>query len=149
MQTFLPYEDFYLSASVLDNKRLFKQSIECKQILSAILGLSTGWKNHCITRLWQKHPDYLLDYWESINNELIIRKRPYVAIPIEIAEKVTMKSQYPSFLGDQKFHSAYRSHLLAKNEKHYRKFFKTEPAISGYFALDKNGNWKKYSEMVA
>jgi hypothetical protein len=36
MQTFLPYEDFGRCAAVLDDKRLFKQVVECKQILQTL-----------------------------------------------------------------------------------------------------------------
>lgn len=36
MQTFLPYPDFKKSASVLDNKRLGKQRLECLQILRTL-----------------------------------------------------------------------------------------------------------------
>ena len=36
MQTFLPYPDFQISASVLDYRRLGKQRVECKQLLTAL-----------------------------------------------------------------------------------------------------------------
>lgn len=46
MQTFLPYSDFALCAKVLDNKRLGKQIVECRQIMQCLLGLREGWRNH-------------------------------------------------------------------------------------------------------
>lgn len=45
MQTFLPYEDFEQTASVLDRQRLGKQRVETLQLLKALTagvhGLST------------------------------------------------------------------------------------------------------------
>lgn len=148
MQTFLPYADYFRSAKVLDNKRLFKQSLECKQIASAITGLSNGWKNHCITRLWQDHLDHLLDYWEYIICESVMRDRTFIDIPLEIAEKVTKRTYKPVLIGNEQFHSAYRSHLLAKDFEHYKQFNWKEEPKSGYYAFDQEGKLKLYSGVV-
>ena len=53
MQTFLPYPDFAKSAACLDNKRLNKQIVECKQILMALSGESKGWRNHPAVLMWK------------------------------------------------------------------------------------------------
>ncbi len=58
MQTFLPYEDFTLSAQCLDYRRLGKQRVEALQIFNALTGASTkdgreyrGWINHPATKM--------------------------------------------------------------------------------------------------
>ena len=53
MQTFLPYESFEESASVLDWRRLGKQRVEGMQIINAINNpKKQGWQNHPATIMW-------------------------------------------------------------------------------------------------
>lgn len=68
MQVFRPYIDWRKSARVLDDRRLGKQRVECKQVLNAILrklGLIVDGK-----RGWLNHP-IVLTYFNS--------GRPYIA----------------------------------------------------------------------
>ena len=67
MQTFVPFDDIYLIAQVLDTKRLFKQAVEAKQILIALrklaenaqaakagydpVHMNVGWGNHPATKM--------------------------------------------------------------------------------------------------
>lgn len=53
MQTFLPHASFWRTARELDDKRLGKQRVEALQVLYALKGLSPGWGNHPITRMWR------------------------------------------------------------------------------------------------
>lgn len=81
MQTFLPYSDFVASAKALDSKRLGKQRVEVKQLLTAIylnelrnnpliamrtgnseLGSEYGWKNHPAKLMWDESPYGLIAY---------------------------------------------------------------------------------------
>ena len=49
MQTFLPYDTFEESATVLDYRRLGKQRVEGMQIINAIENPNKqGWQNHQI-----------------------------------------------------------------------------------------------------
>jgi len=142
MQTFLPFPSFEQTANVLDNRRLFKQSMECKQILSAILGASNGWRNHCITRLWENNPDHLLNYWKAINWELVNRNMKFIPTP----EWKIPETRKPDFLGKEFFHSAYRAHLLAKNQEWYGSFSWKESPKFGYYSITKEGDWKFYGK---
>lgn len=45
MQTFVPYSDHAETARFLDNRRLFKQLIEGKQILLALSDPEYGWQS--------------------------------------------------------------------------------------------------------
>lgn len=126
MQTFLPYPDFARSARCLDRARLGKQRVECKQILSAILGLSTGWRNHPATRMWEHHPHSLAFYGLIICKEWINRGykdtlAPYFALYAKLAAPT------PDWFGNPDFHAAHRSNLLRKDPNHYGQFGWSEP----------------------
>ena len=65
MQVFIigsPYE----TAFCLDPKRLNKQIVECKQILSAISGESKGWVNHPVTKMYRFHEAWLALYMQCL-----------------------------------------------------------------------------------
>jgi hypothetical protein len=47
MQTFLPYSDFEKVAKCLDTSRLYKQIVECKQLLKAIENRKQGFRYVC------------------------------------------------------------------------------------------------------
>lgn len=148
MQTLLPYTNYKASAQALDNRRLRKQTWECKQVLFAILGRSTGWRNHCITRMWQDYPYSLYLYWQAMSEECKRRDLNGHAAPL-IGDYEYILINYgdasPAFVSDARITSAYRSHLLAKDFDHYSQFCWTEQPKSGYYAPNKNGEWVMYS----
>ena len=61
VNTFLPYSSFKKSVKSLDNKRLGKQRVEAKQILTA---LSNGgsWSNHPAALMWKGYEECLKLY---------------------------------------------------------------------------------------
>ena len=165
MQVFLPYETFARCASVLDNKRLHAQFYESHRILSAILGLSDAWKNHCVTRMWTKHAYWLFSYASIIQSEIL--KRGHSGIFPDKLFEICMalpETGYPKFLTNSKIHSAYRAHLLAtyfnfskrpsayrahllaKVFNFYKQFGWEEQPVIGYYAPDKNNIWVKYPD---
>ena len=73
MQTFLPSESFWLSASVLDPKRLGKQRVEAYQILKVLTGESKGWQNHPAVKMWRGYESALARY--AIDVCLVWRQR--------------------------------------------------------------------------
>lgn len=138
MQTFLPVASFLGSARILDNKRLGKQRVECKQILLA-LGVPVGknrpgtssWRNHPAVRMWRGYEPALVVYsfsmcyvWkrrgfvDNLGAEFIrtfARIAPYVEIP------------KPKWLGAEELHASHRSNLLRKDAEFYGKCGWTEP----------------------
>lgn len=131
MQTFLPYEKFKKSAEVLDDKRLGKQRVECKQILLA-LGVSIGehpgntssaWRNHPATVMWRGCESSLLLYSIRICDEWIRRGyRDKLRPQFLKAFSQTGFTGWPEWLGDESFHTSHRSNLLRKNESYYSRF---------------------------
>lgn len=117
MQTFLPYSNFKVSASILDFKRLGKQRVEAKQILNAIEN-NTGWRNHPIVRMWRNYTTALKLYHNTMIIEWI--KRGYNNMPLlHFKEKDLVM---PEWLGRQEFHSAHRAALLYKDFEFYSKY---------------------------
>jgi hypothetical protein len=145
MQTFLPLPSFRRSARCLDNKRLGKQRVECKQI-ALCLGLSiglhepktSGWRNHPAVLMWAGHEAALLVYgivmcreWKSrgfrdnLTDEFVAayeRVRPTIRV-----------NRYPSWFRQRRFHASHRSNLLRKDFKHYSQFGWEEPIDLPYF----------------
>jgi hypothetical protein len=118
MQNFLPYSDFHKSASCLDNRRLVKQNLETTQCLAALCSFSQGWRNHPAVKAWVGHIPALIEYGLAINAECI--KRGYKDNSAkyqrfsDYCEQNKLIKDYPTWLGNEDFHSSHRSRLLAK-----------------------------------
>lgn len=124
MQTFLPYQDFSLTAKCLDYKRLGKQRVECLQILKALCGLTNGWANHPATKMWAGCEDALLVYMKEITDEWINRGyKNNITLHYEILNDLDIeKIKYPKWLGKKEFHDSHKSNLLRKDFEYYKKF---------------------------
>lgn len=130
MQTFLPFPDFTLSASVLDNKRLGKQRVECVQILKALLDPDYGWQNHPAVKMWRGHEWQLCNYGIAICDEWIYN-RFYIDNckgQIEVIKYHQLGDspnlEMPWWFGNKQFHLSHRVALYNKNYQHYRNYFK-------------------------
>jgi len=130
MQTFLPYADFERSAIALDNKRLQKQIVECKQILMTICGSSNGWRNHPAIRQWIGFDGALAEYAIECCDEHIKRGYRTGLRPWFMDIWQNKPIEYPPWLGYEPFHSMHRSVLLAKNYDWYWQFgWSEQPAV--------------------
>lgn len=133
MQTFLPYKNFQRTAQCLDDKRLFKQLVEARQIINIITTGKTksgrkyrGFVNHPAKFMWEKYPDALKEYANEMLGE--IRKRGKVKTKMRLLKN--KKTDYPKWLGNSKFHSSHRAALLKKDFKWYKQFaWKEKPRI--------------------
>lgn len=123
MQTFLPYEKFEASASVLDRQRLGKQRVEVLQILRTLGGESAGWRNHPVVRMWRGWEHLLVDYGLAVCAEWV--ERGYTDT---CAEKIARfdtqfhgqrDGRVPRWLGDEVFHLSHRSNLVRKKPDWY------------------------------
>ena len=142
MQTFLPYESFNKSASVLDWRRLGKQRVEGMQIINAINNPNPqGWKNHPATIMWTPYVDALKHYTNVMIREWISRGYNN---NMEIYDVNNMVK--PHWLGKEEFHSSHRANLLRKDYEYYSQFSWKEDPKSPYVWHDKEGLW--YEQMV-
>jgi len=75
MQVFLPEKDFYAAAAVLDQKRLVKQLLEGRQIMTILVGenKTKAWTNHPAVRMFKGHHSALYSYLSSVRDEMEVR----------------------------------------------------------------------------
>lgn len=122
MQTFLPYDDFVKSASVLDWRRLGKQRVETLQILNALTDPNYGWQNHPAVLMWKGSEQCLVEYGLTICSEWI--DRGYNDTCYDKIDAFWRDYYHePEWLGDERFHRAHRSVLLQKDYEYYSKYF--------------------------
>ena len=125
MQVFLPYgSDFVSSAQALDNKRLNKQLLECRQILAALAGETKGWVNHPATVQFKYHEDWLFEYAMACTNEMIDRDIAYqnnfdAIVTLFNKFRVYGSTSFPAFLNDSRLEYTHRANLYLKDPEHY------------------------------
>jgi len=133
MQTFLPYSSFTKTARALDYRRLGKQRVETKQILLALTGESTGWRNHPATKMWDGYELVLCYYGMSMSAEWI--RRGYVDnlfpwFTAKMEELLQNGDEYnglPWFIKNEAFHRSHQSTLLRKAPEFYSEIFSDVP----------------------
>lgn len=146
MQTFLPYSDFRETAECLDYRRLGKQRVEAKQILIA-LGVTVGdhkgkissrWRSHPAVNMWRGFEAALCVYAVDMCDEWASRgyrdslKFQFVNAYMNLRDLTGELIKYPSWLGEEDFHSSHRSNLLRKDPEWYGQFGWSEPATMEY-----------------
>jgi len=151
MQTFLPYPSYERSADALDPRRLNKQILECVQITKALVGETTSWSNHCVTRMWREAPKGVVLFGLACCKEY--RKRPQtrghhkseveLVRLLSVCERNGMTENYPRWFNRHKIHEAYKKHLASK-DRYYIDLFGVEPE-PGYWGVDKDGEWRLYA----
>ena len=144
MQTFLPYEDFEQSATVLDYKRLGKQRVEGMQIINAIENpKKQGWQNHPATIMWTPYVNALKHYTNVIIQEWIDRGYNN---NMKFYPKPPVTYHKPHWIGKEELHSSHRANLLRKDSEWYGQFNWKENPKSPYVWHDKEGLW--YEQLV-
>lgn len=133
MQTFLPYEEFLLSAKCLDRQRLGKQRVECKQIYSALVNPTYGWQSHPAVQMWRGYEQALALYGFIICSEWIDRGYADSLLPwFRNRLIVNHPASFPTWLGNAEFHASHRANLLRKNPEWYGQFNWSESPLLPY-----------------
>lgn len=128
MQTFVPYPDSELSASLLDNRRLNKQRVETFQILRAITDDTYGWQNHPAVQMWRGHTAALRVYGLAMCDLWSIRGGNDKAdLRGRIAAFDSVDESFPAWWGDDRVHASHRANLLMKDADWYRRFWDDKP----------------------
>lgn len=133
MQTFLPFPNFLMSAEILDDKRLNKQRVECKQIYLALTDPDYGWKHHPATKMWSGYEEALVDYaieccatWRRRGGADNAGLEAWFMLLPEYEYVRTGEYSLPWWLGNEPFHTSHKSNLLRKDPKHYECFARVE-----------------------
>jgi hypothetical protein len=152
MQTFLTHTSFKLTAQSLDNKRLGKQRVECKQILQTNQKISLyktkftplssplnlAWKNHPAARMWRGCDNMLALYGAAMCKEWI--SRGFSDSLLSYFTDIAVLSGplcYPTWISNVKQFDAiifsHRSSLRFKDDAHYGPQFPEVPVKYGYY----------------
>lgn len=146
MQVFLPYSDFNKIAACLDKKRLFKQVVEARQILSqnGIVVIKNNGEqyrpthpSHPATKMWVKYNNSLITY-----HNILLEKCKEVGFktlmgPLELTGPV----EDPPWVHDIDLINSHRSNLLVKKSSYYSKFEWDVPLGLPYIWYDDNGRF--------
>lgn len=145
MQTFVTFSSFYDTAKSLDNKRLGKQRVECKQILIALglpVGLHVGnpesrWRNHPAVKMWRGYESGLVRYanvicqeWrlrgfvDNLGDEFAVLEEWLTKLP---HHKTWLTYEKPPWVYSMDFLWSHRSNLLRKYPEHYRREWPVVP----------------------
>jgi hypothetical protein len=133
MQTFLPYEDFDKTASVLDSKRLNKQILECYQILNVLNNPNprAGWRNHPAVKMWRGHENALFDYTLAMIREADRRgiktdKNKENLMNLRVATIANWGNGIPAWFSDnsvmRRVTTTHRANLYRKDDAYYYDF---------------------------
>lgn len=153
MNTFLPYQNFYLSAKSLDWRRLQKQVTEGLQLCNLICRLTNlplpkryevntgkGWKHHPVLNLWSSPEGtyylrelvYYVDICEIVwNNNPHCRKRHvWRELSKHFLEQDNRVAK--TLIWSDDFHKVMRANLVRKDPKFYGARFGPMEPREGY-----------------
>lgn len=139
MNTFLPFTSFTYCAMCLDDKRLFAQAKECRQIWDAMHYRTAGWVNHPATAMWRPYTELFLSYWRTMLLQLTARGKvdpDCIArwrAMVDKSDIGCMLRDRPWWLDHPAVYVSHRSNLYRKSATLYRAF-KCQPI--GYFWPD-------------
>lgn len=151
MQTFLVAPTFKETAKLLDNKRLGKQRVECKQIIQTnqkfhayrsnytplSVPSSLAWRNHPAVVMWRGHESMLALYGAAMCKEWIARGFKDSLLPF--FEDLVIKSvlEYPSWLTNPNTLDTiiltHKQSLVHKDPTFYSPLFPGVKPIYGYY----------------
>lgn len=142
MQVFVPYSSPLRCAMVLDQRRLNKQIIECRQILKAIRGESSAWFNHPCVNMYRKHELWLVHYTrclELYKSAQSLKSDDFDEALIDLdlarAEDRIANDDTPYFLTDA-FCEQHQRRLYTKNPSHYPQFAHLGTSEENWYCLD-------------
>lgn len=132
MQVFLPEYTFAESAKVLDTKRLVKQLLEGRQIMTILAeeSPSGAWRNHPAVKMFKGHERTLFAYLYAIKEEM--RDRGYkwelnwnVIYDTYMRNFISAKQEAPKWMLNEEFKNViitHRGRLHAKAPELYPQY---------------------------
>jgi len=142
MQVFVPYPNPIQCAAALDFRRLNKQIFECKQIIKAIRGESTAWKNHPVVKMYRDHVYWLECYQhclECYRSSQILYSSDHdeAAMDYEMAEEWSATAQVitPGFLTDE-FTLHHKVRLYTKEPEYYTQWSNLGTSEENWYFVD-------------
>jgi hypothetical protein len=124
------------TAQTLDKKRFWKQILEARQIISAILGTSTGWRNHPVTKMYEAHLQWLELYLSVFENYRDGKYKQAKALSDQAEE------YKPDFLKEELYIENMKKRLYTKNKDHYSQWASLGESFINLYYID--NAWKTY-----
>ena len=147
MQTYLPDPDFYVSAKLLDKKRLNNQRNENFVIADCLLGLlppNHPWMKHPAVRMWQGHEIAFSRYMQDIHytcSKRGIKSAPETILRV-VKTMVRLAEHNPEDDGSDPdwiggfVHENHRAKLLFKDPEYYQQHnWKEKPDGRSWYAV--------------
>ena len=149
MQTFMTRYGMWSTARDLDDKRLFKQVVEAKQIAMWYFCYNEDFPgNHPATKMWDGHEHYLLNYGAVMAGEVCRRNDTMTAGQHGAALEMMawfakhqkqfrldfpgIPATQPDWMRSREFILSHRSNLVRKDEAYYGRLFPTVDADRPY-----------------
>ena len=132
LNTFIPDLNFQICASLLDDKRLFKQAIEAKQIITILTTGKTkddrdyplSMKHHPIVKAWNGYVFTLKHYCNCMLREIDKRHKWNCEVILYPLDETF--GNFPPWL-NYEVCRMYQAHLVRKDPFHYK--FDVDPTI--------------------
>ena len=122
------------TAKALDNRRLNKQIIECKQILDALNG-AKAWSNHPVVLQYKNHQNWLMQYTFILESY----RNGNLSIANFVNQLIGMIK--PKFHTEE-FFSQMKRRLYTKNPHHYSQWSYLGESQENWYFVD--GVMRKY-----
>ena len=138
MQVFIigsPWDTF----KSLDKKRLRKQLIECRQILSIYRGETEAWKNHPIVKAYEPYKKWLTVYTWMLEEFLLV-KSDYLML---MNYNKWLTENAPKFHTEEYFNQMKRR-LFTKNKTFYEGFKHLGESFVNWYYVD--NEWLYYKD---
>ena len=124
----------YETAKALDPKRLWKQILECDQIIAAIEG-NAAWSNHPVVLMYRNHVDYLKLYRITLG---LLRSGMFEEAMKNSEAAELLKPEFiGSYLTDQM-----KRRLYTKDKNYYSQWSDLGESDINYYFVD--GKWLHY-----
>jgi hypothetical protein len=110
-----------VTAQYLDSRRLGKQRVEAKQIITVLEAgeLGKGWKNHPATQAWKDYIPALKDYYNAMIDEWITRGYNNTMEKFPHQKDVI----YPEWCSNTRIHYSHMARLIQKDPDFYNPRF--------------------------
>jgi hypothetical protein len=159
MQVFLPDSNFATCAEVLDTKRLVKQLLEGRQIMTILANESPSgaWRNHPAVKMFKGYERTLYSYLFAIKDEMVNRGYKWqtnweVIQDTYIRNFINQKQETPEWMLNNQFESViitHRGRLHAKAPELYPQYEKEYNIHRDYVCCERcNYYWVTHDSVV-
>ena len=125
----------FCTAGDLDKRRLYKQIVECTQMLNALNGETKAWRNHPCTLQYQDHKAWLIEYQECLK-AVYTKQFAKALFHSEVADEIR-----PEFHTEEYFNQMKRR-LYTKDKEFYSQWAHLGTSEVNWYYV--GGQWRYY-----